>query len=116
VEGFKDETPLIAIEVKHKIDINDTIVMIFDKKTNDASIPLKYILTTSKTSKHFVKNNICIDTVSGFTTSYLQQSLLHNTQMCYIFMKELRIRIMSYHNLPVDKKETINNVIISLLA
>ena len=116
VEGFNNNTPLIVIEVKHNIVINETIVMNFDKKTNDASIPLKYILTTSKTSRHFVKNNICIDTVSGFTISYLQQSLLHDANICSIFMKELRINIMSYHNLPVDKKENINNIIISLLA
>ena len=117
VEAFnKDSKPIIAIEVKHNIAITDAIVMTFDKKTSDVKIPLKFILTTAKTSRGFVKNNVCIDNVSGFTTSYLQHCLMYEPHICSIFIKDLRTKIVSYHNISVEMKKSINETLISLLA
>jgi hypothetical protein len=116
VEGYKDSTPIIAIEIKHKIKIIDSIVSTFDKKTCDGNIPLKYILTTARITKQFVRNNICIDTVSGFTMDHLQNVLIFEENICSIFVKELRKKIVSYHNIPVEKKALINDILTSLLA
>ena len=116
VEAFSGSNPVIAIEVKHKIVITESIIMTFDKKTSEVHIPVKFILTTAKTQKQFVKNNICIDTVSDFTTSYLQQVLLYESNICSIFVKELRTRIVSYHNISVEMKESINKCLTELLV
>lgn len=116
VEAFRDSNPVIVIEVKHKIAITESIITTFDKKTNEARIPLKFILTTAKTEKQFVKNNICIDTILGFTTSYLQQMLLAEPNICSIFVKELRKSIVSYHNISVEMKESINKCLTELLV
>ena len=108
--------PKIAIEVKHKITINDTIVAIFDEKIKDEDIPLKFIITTAKTERKVVQNNICIDTLNGFVISYLQQTLFHERTICLIFIKKLRTHIVSYKNMSVPIKESINEIITSLLV
>ena len=108
--------PKIAIEVKHKITINDTIVAIFNEKIKDEDIPLKFIITTAKTERKVVQNNICIDTLNGFVISYLQQTLFHEKTICLIFIKELRKQIVSYKNMSVCIKESINEILTSLLV
>jgi hypothetical protein len=117
IEGLDiNSTPKIAIEVKHKILINDTIVAIFDEKIKNEDIPLKFIITTAKIEKKFVQNNICIDTLNGFVISYLQQTLFHERTICLIFIKELRTQIVSYKNMSVPIKESINKILTSLLV
>ena len=108
--------PKIAIEVKHKISINDTIVEIFDRKIKDEDIPLKFIITTAKTERKVVQNNICIDTLNGFVISYLQQTLFHERTICLIFIKELRTQIVCYKNMNLSIKESINQILTSLLV
>ena len=116
VEGFDtDSIPVIAIEVKHKIAITESIIMTFDKKTIERKIPYKFILTTAKTSKVW-KNNICIDTVSGFTASHLQYAMRFEPNICLLFIKELRSRIVTYHNISTEMKESINELLTSLLV
>jgi hypothetical protein len=115
IEAFRDTTiPVIAIEVKHKQAITEGIVGTFDKKTTDASIPLKFILTTAATQKRVVNRNICIDTVTGFTTSYLQQALLFEPTICSLFLKALRTNCMDYTNLSLSLKETLNTMFASV--
>lgn len=117
IEGVDPSSkPQIAIEIKHKIPINDTIVAIFDEKTKDEDIPLKFIITTAKTERRVVQNNICIDTLNGFVISCLQQTLFHERTICLIFIKELRTQIVSYKNMSVSTKETINEILTSLLV
>ena len=117
IEGLDiSSKPKIAIEVKHKILINDTIVAIFEEKIKDEDIPLKFIITTAKTERKVVQNNICIDTLNGFVISYLQQTLFHERTICLIFIKELRIQIVSYKNMSVSIKESINEILTSLLV
>ena len=106
----------IAIEVKHKIKIDDTIVAIFDEKTKNEDIPLKFIITTAKTERNIVQSNICIDTLNGFVISHLQQTLFHERTICLIFIKELRTQIVSYKNMSVSIKESINKILTSLLV
>lgn len=106
----------IAIEVKHKISINDTIVAIFDEKTKDEDIPLKCIITTDKAERRVVQNNICIDTLNGFVISYLQQTLFHEKTICLLFIEELRKQIVSYKNMSVSIKESMNQILTSLLV
>jgi hypothetical protein len=117
IEGLDSSSnPKIAIEVKHKLVIDNSIIMIFDSKTRDANIPLKCILTTAKTEKKVSQNNICIDTINGFVVSHLQQALFHEETVCLKFVHELRTQIVSYTNLGVAIKQTINEIITSLLV
>jgi hypothetical protein len=117
VEGINNVLkPVIVIEVKHKIAINETIITTFDKKTNELKIPLKFILTTIKTLKKFENNNISIDTVANFTLSYLQQALMFEPKICLIFIKELRTNITSYVNISLSIKESVNKILTSLLV
>lgn len=117
IEGLDfSSKPKIVIEVKHKILINDTIIEIFDEKIKNNDVPLKFIITTAKTERIVVKNNICIDTLNGFVISYLQHILFHEKTICLIFLKELRLRIVSYNNMSISIKESINKMLISLLV
>lgn len=118
IEGFRGgggaEKPVIAVEIKHKIAITDSIITVFDRKTGDIS--LKYILTTANTKKRIVSNNICIDTVSSFVQSVLQLALFHEPNICLMFAKELRSNIIEYKNIGVSIKEAAAAIITTLLV
>lgn len=117
IEGLDSSSnPKIAIEVKHKLVIDNPIIMVFDSKTKDTNIPLKYILTTAKTEKKVAQNNICIDTINGFVVSHLQQALFHEETICLSFVHELRRQIVSYINLGLTIKQSIDKIITSLLV
>jgi hypothetical protein len=117
IEGIDSSSKTkIAIEVKHKIRIDESIIMVFDRKTKDEDIPLKFIITTAKAERKVVQNNICIDTLNGFVISYLQQALFHEKTICLLFIKELRTQIVSYKNMSVTIKESINEILTSLLV
>ena len=109
-------TPKIVIEVKHNIKIDDSIILIFDRKTKDKDVPLKFIITTAKTVKRFTENNICIDTVNGFVTTYLQMILLYEKNICSIFLEELRKQIVKHGNLLINIKQSANEILTSLLV
>jgi len=106
----------IAIEIKHKIKIDDTIVAIFDEKTKNEDIPLKFIITTAKTERNIVQSNICVDTLNGFVISHLQQTLFHERTICLIFIEKLRTKIVSYKNMSYSIKESANEILKSLLV
>ena len=110
IEGMDSSKPKIAIEVKHKIPIDDTIIKIFDEKTKDEDIPLKFIITTASTEKKVV-HNIFIDTLDGFVISYLHQTLFHEKSICLLFMKELRKQIVIYKNISIEIKQSVHDII-----
>lgn len=117
VEGMDAQsTPKIAIEIKHKIPINESIVMVFDSKTNKDDIPLKFIITTAKTTRWIAKNNICVDSLSNFVASHLQQALFHENRICVMFVEELRMRMVDYRNIGVQIKSSVNEILTPLLV
>lgn len=119
IEAFdREDKPLIAIEVKHKIVITDSIVMTFDKKTKleGSDIPLKFIITTANTGKKIVKNNICVDSFTSFVTNYLQQALLYEPSICVQFVKQLRESIICYKNISTEIKMLLDEYITGLLV
>ncbi len=105
----------IAIEIKHKIQITESILTIFDHKTRDHDIPLKYILTTAPQQvKVSEKNNILIDSCKGFILSYLQQALFHDAHICDLFLETLHERIMKYDNVGYGIKKILYDTFDSL--
>jgi len=117
VEAYgPDSKPKIAIEVKHLISIDETISLIFDRKTEGKNIPLKFLLTTAKTTHRFTPNNICIDTVNGFITRYLQMTLVYEKNICSMFLQELQNQIVHHNNLNLNIKQLANEILTSHLV
>ena len=111
VEGFDASEPLLVIEIKHNLNINDTIVDIFDKKTKELNIKLKYILTTAGISRRVDRNNISIDTVTSFIMNNLQNVLIYDASICLKFIIELRKNLTEYRNLSPENKKVLNLII-----
>ena len=117
IEGTdSNNNPQIVVEVKHKLPIDSTIVRIFQGKTQGKDIPLKFIITTANSTEWVDENNISIKTLSSFVSSHLQSTLIHEKDICLIFVKELRIQIVKYNNLGMPIKQDINSLITSLLG
>jgi hypothetical protein len=117
VEGFNpSEKPVLAIEGKHKMKIDDTIIDTFNKKTVESDIQMKYILTTASTPKYHAPNNISVQTVSDFITTHLQLTLYHNPSICTVFIKELHKSVSAHTNLSLQNKEAVVTILRSLLA
>jgi len=117
IEGFNTlYKPVMAIEIKDKIKVDDTIITTFNKKTVNLDIPLKYILTTANISKYNSKNNVSVQTVLDFIITYLQLTLYHNPSICTFFVSELQKCLLAHTNLSLSNKEAVNTILISLLA
>ena len=108
--------PKIVIEVKKHIKVDETIVYTFNSKVVKSDICLKYILTTANTTKYYVQNNICVQTVIDFIMTYLQLTLFHNPSICTAFINQLQKGVVSDKNLSFVNKTAIMTVIKSLLA
>lgn len=108
---------MMVVEIKHKQPITDSVIKTVNDKITGKDIPLTFILSTkTNTVKQFVKNNISIDTVNGFVTTYLHMALLHEKNICSIFLQELRKQIVNYGNLNLEIKEKANAILTSLLV
>lgn len=109
--------PMIAVEIKHKLPITDSVIQTFNDKISGKDIPLTFILST-KTDivKQFVKDNISIDTVNGFVATYLHMALFHEKNIYSIFLHELRKNIVNHPNLNIIIKESANEILTSLLV
>jgi hypothetical protein len=106
----------IACEIKHNQIINDTFIKEFHSKVADKNIPLKYILTTAKATLTYTKDSVCIDTVNGFVSTHLYNTLFHKKDICTIFLQKLRTQIVDYRNIDITIKENSNNILTSLLS
>ena len=112
-----DNKTIIAIEIKHKLNITDTVIQTFHDKTSGKEIPLTFILSTKpNTVKKYVKDDIGIDTVNGFVSTYLQMALFHEKKICSIFLHKLRENIVNETNLDLTIKELSNEILTSLLV
>ncbi len=117
VEGFTpSEKPVLAIEIKDKLKVDDTIIASFNKKTAASNIPLKYILTTVVTIKYHAPNNISVQTVSDFITTHLQNALYYDPSICTAFVNELQKYMSAHTNLSLTNKEAVVTILKSLLA
>jgi len=117
IEGInKDSLPILAIEVKHKIVINEDIVLSFNKKIEGIDIPLKFIITTANMSKKVTENNVSIDTLSNFILNYIQQTIFHEKDICKLFIENFRKDILNYTNLSTEIKEIINEITTKILV
>jgi hypothetical protein len=117
VEGFNpSKIPVMAIEVKHKIKVDDIIITTFNKKTATSDIRLKYILTTATIPKYNAQNNVAVQTVTDFITTYLQLTMYHTASICTAFINKLLKCVLSHTNLSLSNKEAIHTILKSLLA
>lgn len=109
IEGHSVESPLLAIEVKHKIKIDDSIILTFNNKTK--GIPLRFILTTEMSVHRLECDDIWIGNVAEFTVNMLQHSLIHKKKCCYEFVNKLRTKIIDYSNLSVNIKTKCDEIL-----
>jgi len=114
IEGHSLEEPLLAIEVKHKIKIDDSIILTFNKKSK--GIPLRFILTTDISVNRLECGDIWIGYVGEFAINMIQHSLIHKKNICYEFVLKLRKKIIDYTNLSVDIKTKCDEILTKYLV
>jgi len=102
IEGYdKDGNLKLAIEVKHKINIDDNIINIFEKKFKKGSFCQKFILTTSSINYKVIKNTI-LDNVSNF--------ILNRNSQSPDYLLLFRKAILDYKNLDIKVKEDCEKI------
>jgi hypothetical protein len=104
IEGYDKEGNIkLAIEVKHKIKIDDNIINIFNKKTKKNYFYNRFILTTS--SMNFIgdKNNLVYNNVVEFIKNNIRQSPEE-------YILSFRKAILEYKNLDLKVKEDCEKI------
>jgi hypothetical protein len=114
IEGDSLEESLLAIEVKHKINIDDSIMLTFNNKTK--GIPLRFILTTYKSVNRIEYGDIWIGHVGDFAVNMLQHSLIYKKNICYEFVVKLRKKIIDYTNLSLNIRAKCDEILIKYLV
>jgi hypothetical protein len=115
IEGvYSNSEYAIASEIKHKQRVTEPFIKEFQSKVAGKNIPLKFILTTANEPLRYI-DNICINTVNGFVSTYLQMTLIHKNDICSIFLCKLRDNIVNHGNLNSDIRNKANDILKSLL-
>lgn len=111
IEGYDNEGNLkLAIEVKHKIKIDDIIIKTFDDKTNNNYKIIRYIITTLPIKQYCGKrNNILITNAINFILSQLSNLQdIENINKNYLL--SFRKAILDYKNLDIKVKEDCEKI------
>jgi hypothetical protein len=108
VEAYKNEVPFMSAEIKHKIAINDSIVLTFSQKT--ARVPLRFILTTTKVGSSYRDDNILISNVTDVVCQYLHTCIIHDATIVKTFLTQLRMEIMGSTDIGADNKGEIDEI------
>ena len=114
IEGHSLQEPLLAIEVKHKIKIDESIILTFNNKTK--GIPLRFILTSDISVNRLECDDIWIGHVGEFAVNMLQHSLIHKKHICYEFALTLRNKIIDYTNLSLNIKTKCDEILTKYLV
>lgn len=109
IEAYNlDTIPFMAIEIKHNLDITESIISTFEGKTTN--VKLKYILTTKNINSKFTDTNIYIGNVIEWSMLYLHSCIIYNPDIAKDFVVLLRKTLLDYRNLGDDNKVKIDNI------
>jgi hypothetical protein len=98
--------PIVVVEGKHKIAINDSIVRIFETKVKLVDVPFKYIVTTHRTPFRITDSNIWIEEFTSFIMGFLQR--LQDAAVYASFVLKFRKDVLAFDNLSMEVKETLS--------
>jgi DNA (cytosine-5)-methyltransferase 1 len=104
IEAYKDDAPVIVVEIKHKQIINDTMIQTFTEKTH--GIPMRYMLTTKPTKQRVTDENILIGTVGDVAITILHNHFIDPAT----FLERLREAIMTNEDLGHVSKAAIDEI------
>jgi len=110
IEGYDDNgKPFLAIEVKHKIKIDETIIKNFDDKSNNNYKLIRYIITTAQEkTRPGKRNNIIICNINEFLNINL--SVLQGDKIIEEYIQNLRKNVLEYRNLDIKVKKDIEAI------
>lgn len=114
VEAYRGESPFLSVEVKHKLDIDDTIIRTFTQKTG--GVPLRFILTTKAINPRYTEDNILIGNVSEIALQYLHMVSIHDPDVAVHFLTRLREALVGSPDIGGDNKSKISTIIAEGLA
>lgn len=115
VEGYgPDAKPFLAIEVKHCITIDPTIIATFEEKTG--TIPLRFIVTTKDRRSESTDTNIIISTVTDAIIHMIQLTLFHKKEIIVEYIDTLRKAIMEYKNISLTAQEAIVKIFTEVIV
>lgn len=103
-----DGSPFLAIEIKHNLDVTESIVSTFEGKTSN--VILKYILTTKTIHSRSTDSNVYIGNVVEWTLFYLHSCLIYNNRIIDEFIILVRKNLLEYVNLKHENKVNIEEI------
>jgi hypothetical protein len=112
IEGYKEDTIFLAVEIKNHIKVDDSVINCFDSKTSLPSIIFRYIITTDKIQKRYVKKNICIINIVEFTSDKIYELCFHKVNIVdeFIYKTDLLSYIELGSNLILTPNSFPSNV------
>lgn len=108
VEGTREGTPALSVEIKHNLAITDGITRTFAQKT--AAIPFRYILTTKKITTSYTEDDILIGNVTEVITQLLHSCRVQVPTISATFVAELRTAMMRNVDLGASNKTKIDSL------
>jgi len=108
VEAYKNEAPFMSAEIKHKLTIDESIVLTFSQKT--ANVPLRFILTTAKIAPKYTDDNILIGNVTDVVLQYLHTYIIRDAHIAKTFLTQLRTEIMGSNDIGADNKGKVDEI------
>ena len=108
VEGTREGTPALSIEIKHAMTVTDGIIRTFSQKTT--TIPFRYILTTKKVATSYTEDDILIGNVTEVLAQLLHSCRVQVPTIAATFVAELRAALMRNVDLGSSNKSKIDTL------
>jgi hypothetical protein len=108
VEAYRNDAPFLSVEVKHKLQIDDTMIRTFLQKTGN--IPLRFMLTTRAVHTKYTEENVLIGNVTDLVMQYLHSVTVHNPAIGSAFVTSLRAALVGSPDIGADNKAKIAEI------
>lgn len=105
VEAYKGTTPFLSVEIKHKLDIDNSMIRIFTQKTSGTF--LRFMLTTKNIHTKYTEDNILIGNVTNIVLQYLHMTGIRDNTL---FVTQLRDALLGSPDVSATNKTKISEL------
>jgi hypothetical protein len=108
VEAYRKESPFLSVEIKHKLQIDSTMIRTFSQKTG--AVPMRYMLTTAAIRTKYTDDNILIGNVTDVTLHTLHSVLYREPTIPMTFAIRLREALIGSPDISATNKAKISEL------
>lgn len=108
VEATRNDVSFLSVEIKHKLEIDDSMIRTFSQKTE--GIPMRFMLTTRNIHTKYTDDNILIGNVTTLALQYIHSVHFYDSDFNAKFATQLRDALIGSPDISATNKTKISEI------